>query len=583
MDTQGIVVTNERVDDIPLLIAHQQEMGIGELLNQHCRMHGNWQGASPGAVTMSWLAYILSEGDHRLNQVAEWYAKREKTIRHYIGEEMVPNDFRDDRLAIILKTLSEDETWSAIEAALTRRCIRVYDITVDAVRLDTTTVSGHWAITEAGLFQYGHSKDHRPDLPQLKVMLATLDPLGMPIATQVVSGNRADDPLYLPAMEAVQATLAKKWLLYIGDAKMAAFSTRATMHKQESYYLCPLSEVQMAQTHLLELLQPIVEETNAVELTPVTRMQADGQVVHIADLFEREVKQCATIDEQLVSWTERQLLTRSDKYAQSQTKSLLTQLYRAQEEIQSLNERKQGKAPLTTQTDYEVAVAKILENRRVVGLLTIDYQTTIHTRQIRCYRGNPARGEQTTTIAVSAVLNHEAVEQQLRTLGWRVYVTNAPKEKLPPENAVVAYREQFTEERAFGRLKGKPLSLSPMYLEKDEHATGLVRLLSLGLRTLSLLEFSLRNALALHDDALVGLFAGNPKRATHRPTAEKLLAAFKDIILTAIHHQNSLTYFLNPLSVLQSRILLLLGFDDSLYTDLARSISYKPPLYLHEP
>jgi len=583
MDTQEMVVTNERVDDLPLLLAHQQKMGIGELINHHCQMHGHWQGASPGAITMSWLAYILSEGDHRLNQVEEWYTKREKTIRHYIGEAMVSNDFRDDRLAIILKTLSDDETWSAIEAALTKRCIRVYDIAVEAIRLDTTTVSGHWAITEAGLFQYGHSKDHRPDLPQLKVMLASLDPLGMPVATQVVSGNRADDPLYLPAIAAVQATLAKKWLLYIGDAKMAAFTTRATMHKQESYYLCPLSEVQMPQAQLLELLQPRLVETNAVELTPVNRVQADGQVVHIADLFVREVEQRATIDEKTVTWTERQFFTRSDKYAQSQTKALLTQLYHAQKEILALNERKQGKPLLTTKAEYEAAVANILEKRRMAGLLTIDYQTTIHTRHVRPYRNNPARVEQTTTFTVSADLKHEAVEQQLQTLGWRVYVTNAPKQTLPPENAVVAYREQFTEERAFGRLKGKPLSLSPMYLEKDVHATGLVRLLSLGLRILSLLEYSVRKMLALQDDSLTGLYAGNPKRTTNRPTAEKLLAAFKDIILTAIHRQGSLTYFLNPLSELQSHILHLLGFDDSLYTDLTRSISYKPPLLLHEP
>jgi transposase len=532
---------------------------------------------------MSWLAYILSEGDHRLNQVEEWYAKREKTIRHYSGEELVANDFRDDRLAIILKTLRDDETWSAIEAALTKRCIRVYDLTVEAIRLDTTTVSGHWAITEAGLFQYGHSKDHRPDLPQLKVMLASLDPLGMPVATQVVSGNRADDPLYLPAIAAVQATLAKKWLLYIGDVKMAACATRATIHKQEGYYLCPLSEVQMPQSQLLDVLQPLLAEAQAVELTAVNRTQADGQVVHIADLFERAVEQCATIDETIVTWTERQLFTRSDKYAQCQTKAFLTQLYRAQEEILALNERKQGKPCLTTKTAYEAAVANILEKRRMQGLLTIDYQTTIQTRHVRQYHNNPARVEQTETTTVAADLNHAAVEQRLQTLGWRVYVTNAPKAHLPPEQAVVAYREQFTEERAFGRLKGKSLSLSPMYLEKDDHATGLVRLLSLGLRILSLLEYSVRKALALHNKTLAGLYAGNPQRTTNRPTAEKLLAAFKDIILTAIHHQDSVTYFLNPLSELQSRILHLLGFDDSLYTNLARSISYKPPLSLHEP
>ena len=68
------------------------------------------------------------------------------------------------------------------------------------MRLDSTTASSYGAVNEDGLLQLGHSKDHQPDLGQLKVMLATLDPLGMPLATEVLSGERADDPLYLPAI-----------------------------------------------------------------------------------------------------------------------------------------------------------------------------------------------------------------------------------------------------------------------------------------------------------------------------------------------------------------------------------------------
>ncbi|MEM7127674.1 MAG: DUF4277 domain-containing protein [Chloroflexota bacterium] len=210
MDSK-IEVINEQVDDIPLLLAHQQKIGIAELVNRHCKVHENWQGSSPGTITITWLAYILSEGDHRLNQMEEWYQKRERTVNHYVSEELVANDFRDDRLAIILKALSDDESWSSIESELTQRIIRVYDLSVEHIRLDTTTVSGHWQVTESGLFQYGHSKDHRPDLPQLKVMLASLDPLGMPLATQVVSGNRADDPFYLLAIAEVQKMASLHW------------------------------------------------------------------------------------------------------------------------------------------------------------------------------------------------------------------------------------------------------------------------------------------------------------------------------------------------------------------------------------
>jgi len=75
--------------------------------------------------------------------------------------------------------------------------MRIYDLPVQQVRLDATTMSGYHLVDEEGLFQFGHSKDD-PSLPQLKTMLANLDPLGMPIATKVVSGETADDGLYIP-------------------------------------------------------------------------------------------------------------------------------------------------------------------------------------------------------------------------------------------------------------------------------------------------------------------------------------------------------------------------------------------------
>ena len=73
----------------------------------------------------------------------------------------------------------------------------MYDLRTERVRLDNTTSSecwdttssGYWRVTEDGLFQFGHSKDHRPDLAQVKVMLSAMDPLGLPVATDVVRGS----------------------------------------------------------------------------------------------------------------------------------------------------------------------------------------------------------------------------------------------------------------------------------------------------------------------------------------------------------------------------------------------------------
>lgn len=224
--TETLTITTERVDDLPLLLTHLIRMDVPSLLEQHFHQHGNWDGLSFGWVATIWLAHILSQGDHRLNQVQPWAAARLVTLQMCTQHPVQPLDLTDDRLAQVLRMLREDAAWTSFERALTRTTLRVYDLRPTRVRVDTTTSSGYWEVTEDGLFQFGHSKDHRPDLPQVKVLLATLDPLGMPAATEVLSGERADDQLYLPAIARVRGGLAQRGLLYVGDCKMSSLAPR---------------------------------------------------------------------------------------------------------------------------------------------------------------------------------------------------------------------------------------------------------------------------------------------------------------------------------------------------------------------
>ena len=125
---------------------------------------------------------------------------------------------------------------------------------------------------------------------------------------------------------------------------------------------------------------------------------------------------------------------------------------------------------------------------------------------------------------------------------------------------VLAYREEYLVERSLGRLKGQPLSLRPLYVERDDHATGLIRLLAIALRVLTLLEFVVRRRLTQEGERLAGLYAGNPKRATAHPTTERLLEAFRGITLTIIVEPHQTRRHLTTLSPLQQRILALLEF-----------------------
>jgi transposase len=567
-------ITTERVDDIPLLLAQLDRMGVQPLLDVHFPTHGNWVGLSLGWVTVLWLTHILSEADHRLNHVQPWAKQRLYTLRGATGQPVHPLDLSDDRLAAVLETLSHDQRWQAFEGAFTQYLLRVYDLQAERVRLDTTTASGYWRVTEDGLFQFGHSKDHRPDLPQVKVMLSVLDPLGLPVATDVVPGQRADDPLYLPAITRVRESVGRRGLLYVGDCKMGALETRASLHAGGDCYLCPLSEVQLPLAVLEGYVAPIA--TGHQALTRITRLTVTGKRQYLADGYERLEPLGMVVAEQAITWTERRLVVRSRQLAQAGARALRARLAQAQAAVAGLNARGRGKRRCTEGPALQAAVETILIRYRVQGLLAVQYTERVHTCRLRRYGRRPATVQVERDFRVQAVVDRPAVITAISRLGWRVYATNAPAEQLSLTQAVLAYRSQYLVENDIGRLKGHPLSLTPMYLQRDEHATGLIRLLSIGLRVLTLVEFVVRQRLAAERTTLAGLYVGNPTRATARPTTERLLKCFEGLTLTIIWEGHRRRYHLTPLSRVQRCILALLNFPVDIYTGLCPD-SYKPP------
>ncbi len=241
--------------------------------------------------------------------------------------------------------LSEDEPWHRFEAELGGHLVRVYDLKAERVRLDPTTASGYCGVSEDGLFQWGHSKNKRPDLAQVKIMLATLDPLALPVATEVLSGEKADDPLYVPALKRVRETLRRNGLLYIGDCKMAAIATRGYVAEGGDYYLCPLPATQSNISSLVGYLEPVWQGKQ--ELTSIEYTYANGETEEIAVGYEVSVPRTTKLDGVEVAWSERQLVVRSLSAATAGSKSLQTRLEKAQAALAELGQPRRGKKRLT--------------------------------------------------------------------------------------------------------------------------------------------------------------------------------------------------------------------------------------------
>jgi transposase len=559
-----------RLDCLPLLFAIIEELQAASILDQLIPAHPNWAGEiSPGQVVVGWLAFILSTHDHRLNHVEDWVAKRADAYAACLKRPVRGLDFSDDRLAYLLDKLSEARIWSAFETRLNQRIIRVYELQPEIIRLDPTTVSTYAMVTPEGLLQLGHSKDRRPEDAQLKIQLATLDPLGLALATLVVSGNSADDPLYGPAIIQVQASLGKGGKTYVGDGKMGALATRALLAASRDYYLCPLGEKQLPAAEREALIAAALRGEQS--LTPINRERPDPLglrppvVEQIAAGYEVSVSLRAESQGRIVRWRERRLVVRSEAYAQAQAAQLDVRLERAEKELRELATRKQGKRRRNAQ-ETQLAAAELLTRYRLGGMLAAEVTTTKRQRKVRAYKDRPARVRIEKEMAVKVGRDQAAIQRFKERLGWRVYATNHPS--LPLTGVVLAYREQYQIEHGIRRLKGRPLGLSPLYLLTDQRMIGLINLLTIALRVLTLIEFRLRQALAAEGKTLTGVYAGQKGRQTRRPSTELLLAAFQGIdAVVGTHHQQPLSH-LSPLTATQRRILRLLGLDALLYDNL---------------
>jgi len=276
-----------------------------------------------------WLAFILSEGDHCKRHVQEWVWKRRHLCTGLIGTPLSWDDFNDDRFGIVLRYLSQQNLWEGVERALWGQPIVVHELELERVRLDRTTASGdHQAVVEQ-VMQYGHSKDHRPDLTQLKLMLAVAEPQGQVIASQLYSGEHADDPLYVPLLERVRSIVGKAGVLYTGDCKMAAFETRMEIVAHHDYYLTVLPSTGETRKEIDPWIGALVDgEQEATLLGDGERLLGGG--------YEFTRPLTGQYDGQTVSWTERVHVVRSTSFAQAQSRSLEERLQSAETALQKL-------------------------------------------------------------------------------------------------------------------------------------------------------------------------------------------------------------------------------------------------------
>ena len=527
---------SESIGSLPLVFGLLEYVDLSTHINSTYPSHKNWSGGNKGIIVSVWLCYILTLTDHRLCGVEDWFDLHKRSLNlllvGYGHAELDAKDFTDDRLGSLLSAFGAEDVWNIFTSSFTCNLLKLYNISVKSVELDATIAQQYRSVIDDGLLQMGHSKQHRRDLPQFKSMLSNASEHNIPLLINTVSGNRADDGLYAPLIAQTRSMLGTTGILWQGDSKLGSLENRYEIARHADFYLTPASLVQLNAQTLRDYIA-----THTASEGAWTTIYLDKEVkgtlekVAIGTGFELSV----ALSHKDFHWTERRLVVRSASYAAAEIAVFNKQLNQAQAQLADLMTRKQGKAVHKSADDLLKAAKKITDKNHVTRFFDLHVVTTTSHKTINGYKKNATRRVETLSFDLEIEQNLTLIDQNRDYLGYRVYLTNQTVEQLDIQKAVEAYRGEYKIERRIRNLKQEVCALLPIYLQKDDRIVGLVNLLTLLLQIVSIAEYQMAQSLKEEEQEnkkkIAGLYAGQPKLATAKPSISKIITVMSPITI----------------------------------------------------
>src|SRR6266568_3284348 len=167
---------NERLDHLGIVAGVCQEIGLAEWLN--AQEPEKRQQVSVGTATVAMILNGLGFSKRQLYLVSQFFAN--KPVEHLLGPGISAEMLNDDCLGRTLDWLYAHDL-TKLFAGIASRARRIFGIKAEQIHVDTTSfaVSGEYAGAQEGedaaviAITYGYSRDHREDLKQWMLALAT--------------------------------------------------------------------------------------------------------------------------------------------------------------------------------------------------------------------------------------------------------------------------------------------------------------------------------------------------------------------------------------------------------------------------
>lgn len=496
-----------------------------------------------------------------LYKVEEFYERQD--VELLFGTERKASDFNDDALGRALDALHSAGLQEVYIQAVQGIREAVSDLSWDHLHFDTTSLvyTGE-AKEEEDLVKIvrGYSKDHRPDLPQIKIGMGTTAQ-GLPIYGEVLDGNQDDKKWNGHFLRALTKWLSPEELekaIFIADS---AFVTKDN-----------LKELKCKDASDLLFLSRLPENFKLAE-TIKEKAWKDDQWEEVGKLVEGKdaaIYKISSTKARLDGETYRFVIVHSNKLDGRKEKSLTSQLEKELKKWEK-DKEKMEKKDFSCERDAQAALSEFMKEHKgshtVEGIVTPKEQPGRRKK-----RGRPKKGEAApppvTVYTINLTIHppsKEKWEQLRQQASTFILITNQMDgEKLSDVDLLKAYKGQQTVENRFRFLKN-PYFVGRIYLEKPKRVEAFAYVMMLSVMVYSLFEYLIRKNMEGENEPL-DLMGGS--RNSFRPTGESVLEILDTVDIVHFKQEEGIIRVLSVNGKARvERILGLLGLSESVFTE----------------
>ncbi len=508
---------NERLDHLGIVAGVCQEIGLASWLD--AQEPENRQQVSVGTATVAMVLNGLGFSNRQLYLVPQFFAN--KPVEHLLGAGITAEMLNDDCLGRTLDWLYAHDL-TKLFAGIARQARRIFGIKAEQVHVDTTSfsVSGDYARAAGSAepaviaITYGYSRDHREDLKQWMLALATTHDGDVPLFLQPLDGNSSDKVSLLAVITAIQAQLREadgEASVYVADNGIYSEANMRQLNQAGVKWVSRVSET-------------LTEAKTLLREGSETWQQSEDGSMH---WFTRQMA--------LPQGSERWAVVRTQASLQRAQQTVQRQVSKAQttweQKCWHLSNRR-----FACEADARAAVERELKGKPV--WLEVHGDLVAHPQYAG--KGRPRKDASPTShqwqVATTVTVNQQQVEQEaLRKACWIVGTNVLDPAVLSDQQLVTTYKEQGGVERGFRFLKDPLFLASSVFVKKPERIMALSFIMVLCLLIYRLAEFRLRFRLAETQQTI----PDQVQKPTARPTMRWVFQCFEGIEL--LHVQTAAT------------------------------------------